>query len=174
MSTWGSRGLRGSQFERLINMSNEKYRELRLGLVQKIPTPITPVEIDDNRHITLAYFEKKSTVDYIGIVQEIPVCFDAKECKTNIFPLSNIHKHQYNFMSEFEEQGGVSFLLIQFTTKNKVAYVPFRALKIFFERGSSGKKSFNIDELEKDYFINIENTCYVLFLDKLQMDIDSR
>lgn len=168
-------GLRGSDFEKMINDTLSLYRDKKLALIQKIPTPITPVKLDkESMHITLAYFEKKSTVDYIGIVQEIPVCFDAKECKTNIFPLSNIHKHQYNFMSEFEEQGGVSFLLIQFTTKNKVAYVPFRALKIFFERGSSGKKSFNIDELERDYFINIENTCYVLFLDKLQMDIDSR
>ena len=43
MATWDSRGLRGSQFETVINQANEKYRELRLGLVQKIPTPITPV-----------------------------------------------------------------------------------------------------------------------------------
>ena len=168
-------GLRGSDFEKMINDTLSLYREKKLALIQKIPTPITPVKLDKkSMHITLAYFEKKSTVDYIGIVQEIPVCFDAKECKTNIFPLSNIHKHQYNFMNEFEEQGGVSFLLIQFTEKNKVAHVPFRALKIFFERAKSGKKSFNMDELEKDYFINIENTYYVLFLDKLQMDIDSR
>ena len=34
----------------------------------------------ENRHITLAYFEQRSTVDYIGVVQGIPVCFDAKEC----------------------------------------------------------------------------------------------
>ena len=74
MATWDSRGLRGSQFETVINQANEKYRELRLGLVQKIPTPIKPVEIDDNRHITLAYFEKKSTVDYIGVVQSFSLC----------------------------------------------------------------------------------------------------
>ena len=102
MSTWGSRGLRGSQFERLINLSNEKYRELRLGLVQKIPTPITPVEIDDDRHITLAYFEQRSTVDYIGAIQGFPVCFDAKECKGSSFALSNVHEHQFNFMKDFE------------------------------------------------------------------------
>ena len=47
-----------------------------------------------SRHITLAYFDKKSTVDYIGVVQGIPVCFDAKECRTDSFPLQNIHGHQ--------------------------------------------------------------------------------
>ena len=41
-----------------------------LALIQKVPTPITPVRIDkERRHITLAYFDKVSTVDYIGAVQ---------------------------------------------------------------------------------------------------------
>ena len=46
MATWNSRGLRGSTLEELINITNELYREKKLGLVQKIPTPITPVKID--------------------------------------------------------------------------------------------------------------------------------
>ena len=82
---WNVKGLRGSVLEELINYTNEKYRQQKLALVQKIPTPITPIEIDkQTRHITLAYFEQKSTVDYIGAVQGIPVCFDAKECRTRI------------------------------------------------------------------------------------------
>ena len=67
MATWNSRGLRGSFLEELINMTNEKYRSQKLALVQKVPTPIKPITIDQaTRHITLAYFEQKSTVDYIG------------------------------------------------------------------------------------------------------------
>ena len=74
MGTWNSRGLRGSTLEDLINRTNERYDELDLALIQKIPTPITPVQIDkERRHITLAYFDKISTVDYIGSVQGIPV-----------------------------------------------------------------------------------------------------
>ena len=87
MATWSSRGLRGSRLEELINITNEQYRRLKLALVQKIPTPIKPVEIDDERHITLAYFEQRSTVDYIGAVQGYPVCFDAKECASDTFAL---------------------------------------------------------------------------------------
>ena len=88
MATWSSRGLRGSTLEDMINRTNEKYREAGLALIQKVPTPITPVRIDqETRHITLAYFDQKSTVDYIGVVQGIPVCFDAKECKTERFPI---------------------------------------------------------------------------------------
>ena len=54
--------------------------------MQKIPTPITPVKMDkEHRQITLAYFDQRSTVDYIGAVQGIPVCFDAKECVADTF-----------------------------------------------------------------------------------------
>ena len=75
MGTWKTRGLRGSTLEDMINMTNESYREKGLALIQKIPTPITPINIDQStRHITLAYFDKQSTVDYIGTVQGIPVC----------------------------------------------------------------------------------------------------
>ena len=70
MATWNSRGLRGSELEEIVNLTNEKYREKHLALIQKIPTPIKPIQIDKTtRHITLAYFDQRSTVDYIGVVQ---------------------------------------------------------------------------------------------------------
>ena len=100
MATWSSRGLRGSTLEDLINRTNELYKEHGLCLVQKIPTPITPIRMNsDHTQITLAYFDQKSTVDYIGAVQGIPVCFDAKECAVDTFSLANIHEHQMNFMN---------------------------------------------------------------------------
>lgn len=118
MATWNSRGLRGSTLEDLINRTNEKYQENGLALIQKIPTPITPIRIDkDERHITLAYFDQKSTVDYIGAVQGLPVCFDAKECAADTFALANIHEHQVTFMENFEKQGGVAFFLLFFPIK---------------------------------------------------------
>ena len=71
MATWNSRGLRGSTLEELVNRSNERYRELGLALIQKIPTPITQSILNGKAHhqITLAYFDQRSTVDYIGAVQ---------------------------------------------------------------------------------------------------------
>ena len=144
MATWNSRGLRGSTLEELVNRTNEQYREKGLALIQKIPTPITPVKMDKNtRHITLAYFEQKSTVDYIGAVQGIPVCFDAKECCVKTFPLANIHPHQVAFMEEFEKQKGISFFLIYFSADNVFYYLTLRKLKEFWKRAdekvSAGK-----------------------------------
>ena len=139
MPTWKSRGLRGSTLEELINRTNERYNELSLALIQKIPTPITPIKIDKStRHITLAYFEQKSTVDYIGVVQGIPVCFDAKECAAETFALENIHPHQVEFMRTFEKQDGVAFFLIYYTTRNEFYYLPFRVLNEFWKRANDG------------------------------------
>ena len=110
MPTWNSRGLRGSTLEEFINRTNERYRENHLALIQKVPTPITPIKMDkESRHITLAYFEQKSTVDYIGVVQGIPVCFDAKECQVNTFPLQNIHPHQVEFMRDLSSRAVLHF-----------------------------------------------------------------
>ncbi len=135
MPTWNSRGLRGSALEEYINRTNEKYLEHGLALIQKIPTPITPITIDkQTHHITLAYFEQKSTVDYIGAVQGIPVCFDAKECHSDTFPLQNIHGHQGVFMENFERQGGIAFFLILFSARDEFYYLRFQKLLEFWER----------------------------------------
>ena len=46
MATWNSRGLRGSALEELINFTNDTYLKNHLALIQKIPTPITPMKPD--------------------------------------------------------------------------------------------------------------------------------
>ena len=176
MATWNSRGLRGSTLEDLINRTNEKYQENGLALIQKIPTPITPVRIDkDERHITLAYFDQKSTVDYIGAVQGLPVCFDAKECAADTFALANIHEHQVTFMENFEKQGGVAFFLLFFSHKNQFYYLPYAHLRYFWDRAKEGgRKSFRYDELNPEYFLPKKQGILVPYLDMIQKDLDTR
>ena len=176
MATWNTRGLRGSTLEELINRTNEVYLEKGLALIQKIPTPITPIKIDkDSRHITLAYFEQKSTVDYIGAVQGIPVCFDAKECTVDTFALQNIHPHQVEFMKQFERQGGVSCLILFFSTRNELFYLPYKDMIRFWERAEKGgRKSFRYEELDQDYYIQPKNGILVPYLESLQKDLNTR
>lgn len=176
MATWNSRGLRGSTLEDMINRTNEKYLESGLALIQKIPTPITPIKIDkEHRHITLAYFEQKSTVDYIGVVQGIPVCFDAKECAVDTFSLQNIHEHQVEFMRQFEKQNGIAFFLIYYTSKDLFYYIPFEMLDFFWQRAKDGgRKSFRFEELNPDYILPKKHGILVPYLDALQKDLDDR
>ena len=161
MATWTSRGLRGSALEDYINHTNEQYRNKGLALIQKIPTPITPVRIDkEHRHITLAYFDQRSTVDYIGAVQGIPVCFDAKECAADTFPLQN---------------GGIAFLLILYTGRTELYYMRFQELKRFWERmEKGGRKSIRYEELDPEFFFTLKNGCMVPYLDEIQKDLDKR
>ena len=176
MPTWNSRGLRGSTLEEFINRTNEKYAEHSLAMIQKIPTPITPVNIDkETRHISLAYFDQKSTVDYIGAVQGIPVCFDAKECAASTFPLQNLHPHQVAFMREFEQQGGVSFILVSYTGLEEMYYVPFRHVEKFWRRmEEGGRKSFTYDEVDKAFRVRAFREFFVHYLEAMQRDLELR
>ena len=176
MATWNSRGLRGSTLEDLVNRTNEQYREKGLALIQKIPTPITPVRMDkENRHITLAYFDQRSTVDYIGAVQGIPVCFDAKECSAQTFPLANIHPHQVKFMEDFEKQNGVAFFLIFFNQLNLFYYLPFQELLVYWRRmEEGGRKSFRREELDEKYYLPKKSGFLVPYLEGLKLDLETR
>lgn len=176
MPSWNSRGLRGSTLEEMINLTNEKYRANKLAVIQKVPTPITPINIDKTtRHITLAYFDQKSTVDYIGAVQGIPVCFDAKECAEDTFPLQNVHEHQVTFMKEFEEQKGIAFLLIYFKKRDVFYYLTFEELWKYWERAQKGgRKSFRFDELDPHYQISTHNGVFVHYLEMINQDLENR
>ena len=176
MPTWKSRGLRGSGLEDMINLTNNINKKKALALIQKIPTPITPITIDkETRHITLAYFDQKSTVDYIGAVQGIPVCFDAKECKAKRFPLANIHEHQIRFMKEFEQQDGIAFFLIYFKDEDRYYYLRLKEALLFWERKESkGPKSFDVSELTPDYFFKAKNETFIPYLEMVKKDILER
>lgn len=175
MPSWNSRGLRGSVLENIINMTNEKYRKNQLALVQKVPTPITPVQINEKGQITLAYFDSKSTVDYIGAVQGVPICFDAKECAKNTFPLQNIHEHQIEFMEDFESQGGISFLILYFSHVEEYYYFPLREIKKFWTRAKNGgRKSIQKEELVEGYYLKGKSAVEIPYLEGIKQDLESR
>lgn len=176
MASWKSRGLRGSFFEELINRTNERYREQSIALIQKIPTPITPIDIDkESRHITLAYFDQKSTVDYVGVAQGVPLCFDCKECAVDTFSLQNVHEHQVAYMRDFEKQGGVAFLLIYYSKKDLIYYMRFEELEYFYQRAvDGGRKSIRYDELTPEYFHSVGQALHINYLEYVNQDLEAR
>ena len=109
------------------------------------------------------------------MVQGIPVCFDAKECAGDTFSLNNVHEHQISFMSEFEEQNGVAFLLIYFKKYDTYYYLTYDMLVGFWKRAlDGGRKSFRFDELDPSYRINIQNGVCIHYLEQLQRDLSER
>jgi len=162
-------GLRGSALEEIVNLTNESYRRKGLAVMQKIPTPITPVQFDSvTRNITLAYFEQKSTIDYIGAVQGIPVCFDAKETHLKRLPMDNIHEHQIEFMREFERQKGIAFLLVYFRFADEYYCLPFPTLAMWWDAGKKGgRKSIPYDAFDKRLRIRNEGGSYIHYLEAI-------
>jgi len=169
MGYWNTRGLRGSTFEEMINLTNDYYFEKGLAVIQKVPTPITPVELDKtNGNITLAYFEKKSTVDYIGAVQGIPVCFDAKETTRSCLPLQNIHRHQVEFMGSFQRQQGLAFFLVSFLRTREMFYLPFDTVyEYWLAAGRGGRKSVPYGAFDRALTIRQDGPCLAHYLEAI-------
>ncbi len=169
MAYYKSRGLRGSYFEDLINMTNDKYSEQKLACVEKIPTPVKVTKINqEKRSIEEGYFEKKSSVDYIGVVQGYPVCFDAKETAMDSLPLKNIHEHQVEFMKGFVEQKGIAFILVYFTKREEMFLLPSEVLFDYYDKSrDGGVKSIPYRVFDQMLRVYRKSGYYVHYLEAL-------
>ncbi len=176
MGYWTTRGLRGSVLEELINMTNEVYKQRHVAIIQKIPTPITPVELDrEHGNISRAFFDHASTVDYIGVVQGIPICFDAKETAEARLPLQNVHEHQIEFMREYELNGGVAFLLVYFKKTDEYFLLPFEVLKKYWDGAQAGgRKSIPYAAFDKELLIHNQNGYALNYLETLNTYLSSK
>ena len=124
-------------------------------------------------HTNDLYREKKLAL--IRAIQGVPVCFDAKECAADTFPLQNVHPHQVAFMREFEEQGGIAFLIIYFSQRDELYYLPFFHLDAYWERmQQGGRKSFTYEEMDKTWRIKSHRDILVHYLEPLSRDLGER
>lgn len=129
---WGKRGVRGSELERLIEFTNERYSEMGLCRVDKVATPVKVVEMT-NGVITRGFYEKKSTVDFVGIIQGVFVAFDAKETEGASLPIRNIHEHQVKYMVDVQAQGGLAFFIVYFKAKNEFYLMSLEVLRTYYD-----------------------------------------
>ena len=108
-------------------------------------------------------------------MQGIPVCFDAKECAASTFPLQNLHPHQVAFMREFEQQGGVSFILVSYTGLEEMYYVPFRHVEKFWRRmEEGGRKASPTTRWNKAFRVRAFREFFVHYLEAMQRDLELR
>lgn len=152
MPTWNIRG-RGEDLENLILASNDYYHKHKVCRIDKFPTPVKVVEVEGSSKVTEGYYEKKSTVDFCGVVQGHFIAFDAKTTSGVSLPLKNVHKHQIEYMRDVDLQGGITFLLVEFSKFKRFFLLPFELLNDYYILSESGgKKSINI----KDFPENLE------------------
>lgn len=138
---------RGMSFEKEINESNEFYKENKIALIYKKPTPIKIVKCENNT-ITEAYFEYKSTTDYCGVYKGRFIDFEAKSVSSKTsFPLSNIRKNQFEHAKNVIMNNGVSFLFVEFYNLEKY-YILF-SFDLFNFIETQNKKSIPLKYFEE-------------------------
>lgn len=149
---------RGDAFEEIINISNIAYKNKEIALIQKIATPMKPIR--RGAKIISAYYEEKSTLDFIGVYKGVPIAFDAKETKeTTRFPLSNIQPHQIKFMKNWDKHGGITFLVINFRKLNKSFRLDWKQLKEYWEQYQENKGRRGYGSIPVEFF---ETNCKTL------------
>lgn len=128
-----NKGNLGQSLENDLNRTNEFYRVHQIALVHKKPTPITVVEVDYPKRsaakITKAFYQLPSTTDYNGIYKGIYIDFEAKQTKNKTrIPLSMIHDHQLEHLKQVLHHGGISFLIIRFSSYDETYLVEYQKI----------------------------------------------
>ena len=69
-------------------------------------------------------------------------------------------------MEDFSRQGGISFLLVNFTTEEEFYLLPLEVLKKFWESAQKGgRKSIPYSAFEEKYKISLKNGAMLNYLD---------
>lgn len=173
MTAWRSSGHRGDALEDLILLSNDYYRKHKLCRVDKVSTPIKVVEINKEGLITKGFFEKRSTVDFHGMVQGVGIVFDAKETNLKSIPLSNIHEHQIEYMKDISDQGGLAFLIVHFKFCDEYYLIPYEILITYsIESKNGARKSIPYKALDSKFRIKRANNGILNYLPALNEYLD--
>lgn len=147
---------RGMTLETELNQSNEYYIETSKAFIYKKPTPIKIVKVDypsrDKAVIKEAYFSTPSTTDYNGIYKGKYIDFEAKETKSKTaFALSNIHPHQIKHLENINNNNGIAFIIVRFTTLAETYLITATSFLNFIN--SNDKKSIPIEYFKENAYL---------------------
>ncbi|MGV2927193.1 Holliday junction resolvase RecU [Macrococcus capreoli] len=111
VARYNKQGFRGRWLEDMIDNTNKMYAHRNIALITKVPTPTQVVR--SNGKIVGARYEKKSTVDFNGILDDGRyIAFDTKECQKPAFSFSAVLSHQVEYLKKVKEMNGEAFILI--------------------------------------------------------------
>lgn len=134
---------RGMTLEEDINLANKYYLDINKAVIHKKPTPVQVVRVHYPKRsaavVTEGYFKQASTTDYNGIYRGKYIDFEAKETKNKTaFPLANIHAHQIEHIRSVAKHGGISFVIVRFTTFHETYLLKAEHLLYYWDRQQKG------------------------------------
>jgi recombination protein U len=146
---------RGMNLEVMINQTNDFYLDNNIAVIYKKPIPIQIVSVDYKARsaakITEAYYKLPSTTDYNGIYQGRYIDFEAKETKNKTsFPIKNIHEHQVNHLEKVKKHGGISFIIIYFSSLDRIFFLDAVFVIKYYKRAKNERKSITLEEIIKN------------------------
>lgn len=163
----------GMQFENDVSKSCDFYREKELADIYKRPTPIKVVKMSKTKKgmIEEAYFQEKSTTDYVGIYKGKYIDFECKETIHDTVPYHMIREQQFRHLELITKLGGIGFFLVSFKKAQEVYLMPATIIleeirnkkhpgfkrEFFQEHGVLVKRSFLppyllLDAIEEAFF----------------------
>ena len=147
---------RGMTLEGEINQSNEYYIEIGKAFIYKKPTPIKIVNVDfpskNKAVIKEAYFSTPSTTDYNGLYKGKYIDFEAKETKSKTaFALTNIHPHLIKHLENIDNNGGIAFIIVRFTTLNETYLITAERFLNYIN--NNDKKSVPLEYFKTDAYL---------------------
>ena len=112
----------GMRFESEISKTCDFYRTKGIADIYKRPTPIKVVKRSKEHpgRISEAYFEEKSTTDYVGIYKGKYIDFECKETIHDSVPYHRIRPQQYEHLRFITSLGGIGFFLVSFKSYQEV------------------------------------------------------
>lgn len=127
----------GLTFDNMIELSNKMYATKGWATIQKVQTPWSVVR--NGKKIISAFPEEKSSVDYIGVFNGRAIAFDAKSTvERTRFPLSNIEDNEFYFLTNWRNNGGISFILVEFTKLQETYLVLMDDFEIWWNEAKGG------------------------------------
>lgn len=139
---------RGKSLETMIEHTVAAYRRKGKALIHKIPNAWIVQRA--GKRIVSAFPEKKSTVDFAGVLPNgRAIAFEAKSTANRTsFPLSMIEAHQIEYLRQHLQYGGISFFLVEFSKLNEVYLLPFEYVEKYLEvAADGGRKSIPYPEI---------------------------
>lgn len=107
---------RGKYLEDWVEQANQVYINKGYAMITKIPTPWVVQRTRSpytKQYKISSAFPRQSTVDFGGTASNQSIWFDVKSTTSKTsFPLTNIHKHQIEYLRQVDRQGGKAFILI--------------------------------------------------------------
>lgn len=149
----------GMAFEADVSKTCDFYREKEVAEIYKRPTPIRIVRMSKTKKgmIEEAYFEEKSTTDYVGIYKGRYIDFECKETIHDTIPYHMIREQQYRHLDIITRLGGIGFFLVSFKSAQEVYLIDCRKIlqrtrekehpgfkrSFFIENGTRVRRGYN-------------------------------